>query len=487
MPLRRRTVVLGCALLLATSAVAAPRRPVRTWDERTISLPLVGRVVAYVPGAPTSHVVLLVGGHDRWAGVDIQVARRIVAQQAIVVGIPYGALKRYAVKDSWCWFVASDFELLSHAAQKALRLSQYQTPVLVGYQTGAALVYAALANTPAVTFDGGISLAFCPTVTIDREICSSDTWTPDHEAGRSNLPAARTLPKDWYVLQGADDRVCSIDATRRFLAGTPRTHLVSLDGTGHAFSTESTWGPALDRALRELWTPHDIQPPAAQPRSASMRELEDELQRLQLPFEFRWPAQLSSLLLFFSGDGGWASLDDAVSEQLTSHGVGVIGVSSLRYFWNRKSPAQVAADIRRIVAILARSGRPVFVGGYSFGAEVSPVAVAQWPPGERRMLTGLVLIAPGTSASFEIDPLDWIRTPAENPATRVAPAIHEDALPVVCVAGTDEDDSPCGSLAGLQASRIVRLPGAHHFNGDYAAVANAVASFIRATSPGRQP
>ena len=103
------------------------------------------------------------------------------------------------------------------------------------------------------------------------------------------------------------------------------------------------------------------------------------------------------------------------------------------------------------------------------------------------MLAGLVAIAPGTSASFEIDPLDWIRNPAEDPTTRVAPAIREDALPVVCISGTDEDDSPCGSLAGLRGASIVHLPGSHHFNGDYTAVANAVASFIRATSPGKQP
>ena len=97
------------------------------------------------------------------------------------------------------------------------------------------------------------------------------------------------------------------------------------------------------------------------------------------------------------------------------------------------------------------------------------------------MLAGLVLIGPGPSASFEIDPLDWVRTPEENPATRVAPAIRALGLPTLCVAGTDEEDTPCAAVAGVAGVRVVRLPGSHHFNSDYAAVADAVHQFIRDT------
>ena len=346
------------------------------------------------------------------------------------------------------------------------------------------LVYAALANTPAVTFAGGISLGFCPDLEVGREVCSGDQWSPDYDEQKkvNRLPPTRALPNDWFLLHGVQDQVCSIDSVRRFVAGMPRTHLVDVAATGHGFSKARHWGEPFDKALQALWTEKEAKPAAAQPRSATTQELEDELQRLQLPLEFRWPAQLSSLLFFFSGDGGWASLDEEVAEQLVTRGIGVVGVSSLRYFWNAKSPDQVAKDLRRLVMTLERAQRPVFGGGFSFGAEVVPVALREWTAADRRQLAGLVLVGPGLSASFEIDPLDWVRTPEENPATRVADAVKADALPTLCLAGTEEEDTPCPSLAGTTGVRIVRLPGSHHFNSDYSAVADAIYQFVRAPS-----
>jgi type IV secretory pathway VirJ component len=279
------------------------------------------------------------------------------------------------------------------------------------------------------------------------------------------------------------DKVCSIESIRRFVDGMPRTHLSAVEGTGHGFSKPQHWAAPFDAAVRDLWAEKDVKPAAAQPKSATTRELEDELQKLQLPLEFRWPAQLTHLLLFFSGDGGWASLDEEMSEQLVTRGVGIVGVSSLRYFWASKTPAQVGADLQRLMAALTRAQRPLFAGGFSFGAEVVPVALREWMPADRRRLSGLVLVGPGLSASFEIDPLDWIRTPEENPATRVSDAVRADGLPTLCIGGTDEDDSPCPSLTSTPGVRFVRLPGSHHFNGDYGAVADAVAQFIRTVTP----
>jgi len=332
------------------------------------------------------------------------------------------------------------------------------------------VVYAALAGGPATTFAGAVGVGFCPTVAIKREICSGDTWSPEYNEKRKTdvLPPARALPKDWYVLEGTANRACTPDSVRRFVAGVPKAHLA----------------PGMDsfeRVLQDLWTEKEVKPLAAQPPSATTRELEDELQRMQLPLEFRWPTQLSGLLLFFSGDGGWASLDEEMAEHLVTRGIGVVGVSSLRYFWQAKPPSQVAADIRRLTTVLARAARPVFAGGFSFGAEVVPVALNSWTAADRRLLSGVVLIAPGPSASFEIDPLDWIRKPQENPETRVTTAVRSLMITALCVAGNEEDDSACPGLAGVPGVRVVRLPGSHHFNSDYSAVAEAVAQFIRAS------
>jgi type IV secretory pathway VirJ component len=479
----RACILFFCAL--TTAAVAAPAHaapqsasrapgPARTWDERRIPLPQVGSSVAYVPHTPTVHVVLFISGDAGWNTTMTEMARRI-APRAVVIGVSYPALKRSAASEGGCWYTASDLELISHAAQKALNLPQYHPPALVGYGSGAAVVYAALAAAPAITFAGGVSLGFCPNLPLQREICSGDTWSPDYDEKKhvNRLPTSKTLPKDWYVMLGVANPACPADAARRFVAGMPKTH--------------PTEGAAFEAALQELWSEKDVRPPAAVPLTATTRELEAELQQVQLPLEFRWPSQLSSLLVFFSGDGGWASLDEAVAEHLAARGVGVVGVSSLRYFWQTKSPAQVAADLRRLAATLGRSGKPVFAGGFSFGAEVVPVALKEWPVSDRRLLSGLVMIAPGLSASFEIDPLDWVRTPQENPATQIAPAVRDLGLPALCLAGVDETDTPCAALAGAPAVKTVRLPGSHHFNSDYVAVAETVLDFIRTMTVEKHP
>ena len=141
------------------------------------------------------------------------------------------------------------------------------------------------------------------------------------------------------------------------------------------------WGAAFDKALQELWTEKAVKPPAAHPRSASARELEDALQTLQLPLEFRGRRRRCrrSCCSSRATAAGRRSTRTRPSSS-SRRDVGVVGVSSLRYFWNAKPPAQVAADIRRLVAVLAASGKPIFVGGFSFGAEVVPVSLREWSP-----------------------------------------------------------------------------------------------------------
>jgi type IV secretory pathway VirJ component len=197
----------------AQRSPAGTAQPPRAWDERRIPLPQVGSGVAYVPHAPSAHVVLLISGDEGWNATAASLARRI-APQAIVIGVSYPRLKAVAAREGGCWYAASDLELISQAAQKALNLPAYHPPVLVGYGSGATVVYAALAAAPAVTFAGGVSLGFCPELPLRRVICSGDTWSPDYDEQQhvNRLPPVKTLPKDWYVVLGPDVRsACPID------------------------------------------------------------------------------------------------------------------------------------------------------------------------------------------------------------------------------------------------------------------------------------
>ena len=459
--------------------------PAKLWNERSLRVPIVRQVIAYVPIRPAEGVVLFLSGDGGWNKGVVDMARRIAAE-AIVIGISYPALRAAAGKASKCWYPAGDLEVISRSAQKQMHLAQYVPPVLIGYSSGATLVYGALAAAPATTFGGGISLGFCPDLPVDRSVCPASAWRPTYDAKTHEawLPRVDALPHEWRVLNGAEDRVCDIGAMRRFVAGMANAELDVIEGTGHGFGRPVRWTETFDRAVEAVLARARPAAPAPRPAPPGSGDLESSLDRLDLPLTYSWTEQPAAFLVFFSGDGGWAAIDEGIADALASHRISVIGVSSLKYFWREKTAAQVASDLSAIVSRLEATGRPIFVGGYSFGASVVPLALQAGGP--RRAAAGLVLLSPDTSASFEIDPLDWIRTAAENPETQVAPAIRALNLPTLCIAGTEEESGACLELPERPPIDVRRLPGSHHFKGDYAGLGDAVARFIETTMVTRE-
>jgi type IV secretory pathway VirJ component len=480
------------AALLAVNSLAAAdpvattsgKPPSSAWIERRVTVPLVGTAMAYVPKASVPRVVLFISGDGGWNAGVVDMARRI-APHAVVIGISYPTLRRSSGGGTRCWYPAGDLEAISHAAEKRLGLPQYIPPVLVGYSSGATLVYAALAAAPRETFSGGLSLGFCPDLPTDRPVCSTGAWHPRSEPAKhvSWLPST-PLPQSWFVLHGTADQVCALDDTRRFVAAIPTARLDVIQGAGHGYSRPAQWGSAFDAALDALWTP-PAPAPGSRPRPPGSEQVEKSLDDLHLPLEYRWAVSPRASLVFWSGDGGWASLDEGVADALVNAHINVIGVSSLRYFWHQQTPDRVADDLRQIVSRVERAGEPVLVGGYSFGAAVVPLALSHWAPVERKRVAGLALITPGTSASFEIDPLDWIRSPADDLNAQVGPALKTDGIRTLCIIGTEEEPAECPASDAGSPVQVVRLEGSHHFHGDFAAVGRAIATFVDGVAAAR--
>jgi type IV secretory pathway VirJ component len=178
--------------------------------------------------------------------------------------------------------------------------------------------------------------------------------------------------------------------------------------------------------------------------------------------------------VLFSGDGGWASLDEDLTTALAEDGVPVVGVNSLRYFWRERTPDEVAADLGRLLehyAALWRKSRAIVIG-YSQGADVVPFALNRLDPAVRARVERAVLIAPSAKATFEFHIVGWLgKDTGDTPTT---PEIARLDLPsVLCLYGADDSKTVCPSLA-LPHVRSEELPGGHHFDGDYAALAARV-------------
>lgn len=174
-----------------------------------------------------------------------------------------------------------------------------------------------------------------------------------------------------------------------------------------------------------------------------------------------------TLTLFYSGDGGWRDLDRDVAAEMAKRGYPVVGIDSLRYFWQHKSPQQGAADLASLMRGYGeRWGSTRFVLiGYSFGADVLPAFYNLLDENARRQVDSIVLLAPARSGSFEIEVSGWFGKDGKEAPT--GPELLKlPAAKVLCVYGMQESAESGCTLPGMPGEKLP-LPGGHHYDGDY--------------------
>ena len=70
-----------------------------------------------------------------------------------------------------------DFVQLATVIEKRYNYAEYISPVIMGYSSGATLVYGILAQSRPGTFKGGISLGFCPDIELPKMLCQINGLT----------------------------------------------------------------------------------------------------------------------------------------------------------------------------------------------------------------------------------------------------------------------------------------------------------------------
>jgi type IV secretory pathway VirJ component len=485
----RRVVAWVAGIMLSTAAaahsqvpsppVAAPAGPAG----ETFAFPPFGTVHVYAPpGAPTE-VVLFISGDGGWNLGVIPMARRLLTEGALVVGVDIRTFLASLEHSGACAYPAGSLEELSRAVQLRHRLPEYRAPILVGYSSGATLVYAALAQAPPETFRGAISLGFCPDVSLQTPLCRGRGLVsrPKAKGAGRDLDPFGEMGVPWTVLHGDIDQVCAPAMAADFVGRVDSGRLVSLPKVGHGFSVTSRWEPQYVEAYLRIAAGATPAPPAP-PAGAGPADDLGGLGLVEVPAS---GPDRGLMAVVLTGDGGWAEIDKRVSARLAEGGVPVVGWSSLKYYWTPRTPETAAHDLARI---LERYGRlwgkhRVLLAGYSFGADVLPFLVSRLPPELRSRVALVSLLGLSERASFEFHVAGWLGVETGNHPT--APEVARlDATPVLCLRGEDESDSACRLLHGA-AVRTVTLPGGHHFGGDYERIADALLADLatRNTSP----
>lgn len=451
------------------------------WLAALLSLPLAaqeklahgrfGDVTIYRPAGEVRQVVLFLSGDGGWTPEVSDIARQLVARGALVAGIDTPRLLAALQADrAACVYPDGDLENLSHYIQGYARLPTYHTPLLAGYSSGATLAYAMLAQAPAGTFSGALSLGFCAELDLAKPLCRGEGVqfkARKHGKGVELLPSS-SLAADWVTFHGARDKACPTGAARAFAARIPRARFVELPHLAHAYPVNGAWLPKFLEAYDRL----------AARASASLPAPPASLADLPL-IEVRAPRPGATFAVLLSGDGGWAGLDKNVAAALAARGMDVVGVDSLRYFWSARTPQGLADDLDRIVRFYGAHWRKsgVILVGYSQGADVLPFAINRLPAASRRLVTKSVLVGLGEHASFEFHVGNWLGD--DDDARPVRPeAARLEASQTLCIYGADEQDSPCPALAPAHVEAIA-LPGGHHFDGAYDELASTI---LRRTS-----
>ncbi len=179
--------------------------------------------------------------------------------------------------------------------------------------------------------------------------------------------------------------------------------------------------------------------------------------------------------VFLSGDGGWASIDKAIAGALQKHGVSVVGLSSLKYFWRARTPEGGATDLERIIKHyrIAWNADSVIVIGYSRGASVLPFFVNRLPADERARVQLMALVGAERAASFKFHPLDIFSSSSGKDDPPSLPEIQRlQGVTVICFYGEKETDTLCPDLQPPHIA--IKLGGGHHFDGNYAAIGERI-------------
>ena len=182
------------------------------------------------------------------------------------------------------------------------------------------------------------------------------------------------------------------------------------------------------------------------------------------------------LVVLISGDGGWRDLDKGLAHELNQRGISVVGWNSLRYFWKKRTAAQLGGDLDSVVRSYRQRWQAddVALVGYSFGADVLPFAYPLLSEPQRRSVRLVSLLGLAHGAAFEVRVggwLGWFRAqevPVQPALAGLQPVAQQ------CIYGVDEKDSLCRDLQGDARMQVVERPGGHHFDRDPAKLAQII-------------
>lgn len=377
------------------------------------------------------------------------------AEGALVAQVDVAHLRQVLAREKSgdCAFGAGDVENFSRWFQAYLHVPGYHLPLIGGDGEGAALAYAVAAEADTQVFAGLLTTGFCPSGVRERKVCGAGSSHGRLQPAELNFP--------W--LNAAGDVHCPAGESAAFVRKV---------GMGRQFERTAR-GDALPGLLAAAKV-------IGGQKGVSLAPPPDDLKGLPV-VDVPSSKPGDTFAIFVSGDGGWAGLDKEVAASLSEAGVPVVGVDSLRYFWTARTPEGFARDLERIATHYSRQWqrRNVVLVGFSQGADVLPAAINQLSPATRESVSMIALLSVGKTADYEFHVSNWLGGGGDG--LPIAPEVAKlPAGKTLCVFGEDDGDALCPSLPAGGNAQVIKLPGDHHFKGDYDRLADTIVQHLPA-------
>lgn len=462
-------------MLLAATILCAPAIHAKITKDSLTVTPF-GNVHLYIPDKAPESITIMISGDAGWKYGVIDFSEHFAEKSSLVVGVDI--LKYYRelrMRKEDCYHVVSDFVKLATIVEKKYKFPHYREPILMGYSSGATLIFALLAQARPNTFKGGISLGFCPDVELPKEFCRLNGLKefPMTDKKSFNLNPASKLGNKWIVLQGKLDEVCEFRNTANFVRKTANAELVTLDHVGHGFSKWSNFMPQWDSAYKSIL----VQPsPTAQKQENKNIPVNIE----GLPYtvtEVKNHKGNTPMVLFISGDGGWYSFEQNLCNHLAIAGVPTVGLDAKKYFWNRRTPEESARDITRLLNHFSErwEKNKIMLMGYSMGAEVMPFIYASLSKEMQEKVKKMILLSPDDRGDFEVHISNMLGIGNYQNTYNVVKELRKISpyAPVLIITG-EKEDSDLPTVLASTSIDFANVPGDHHYNNDSYAIFNVL-------------
>lgn len=385
-------------------------------------------------------MVVYFSDRSGWAASDDTIAAALSEDGNVVLGVDLAAYARELDKaDGVCLYVVGEITDLAQTAQRQLNIQTYLPPIVAGSGDGATFAYAALADAPANTLGGAVASGFADRLSLRLPFCPGSTASKTADGNAYSYAFDKPMPEAATLFVSAD----TLEATRAQAAQQPNITVDALDGDNAAAQIVTTVSSLVDA----------IEPFGKLPA-----------------VDLRSTTPPKAVAIFISGDGGWRDIDKTMGEWLSTQAVHVVGLDALHYFWSKRTPQELAADITTLIKDADPQAKlPVMLIGYSFGADTLPLAYPLLSKDLQDRTRVIALMAPSLSTSLQVTISGWLGI--DDSGYPVPPAIA--ALPkdkVLCIYGKDDDDGGCEDPAVKDITKI-ETDGGHHFDGDYTKIA----------------